>query len=488
MKPNKDFFSSRLGFILSLVGIAVGAGNIWRFSRIVAQNGGGSFLVPWLLFLVTWSIPLIIGELALGKLTRKAPIGALAQTAGRSFGWMGAFICLVTTGILFYYSVIVGWGFQYFGYAIQGVLTNTDDYRQLWTDYSQSYQPLITHFIAMILGAFVVYKGVAKGIEKSNKILIPTLLVMIGVIAVRALTLPGAFEGVKYLFTPNLSDLCNVKIWIEALTQNAWDTGAGWGLLLVYANYARKDESVNTNGILTALINNGVSLLMAVIIFSAAFALGSHAGLSELQTQSNVGLTFIYLPQLFSALPGSALSQVLFASLFFLAFAFGALSSMISMIQVAVKSIHELGVPYKASIVIVTVLSLLLGAPSALSMAIFENQDWVWSLALIVNGLFIAFAIARFGIDRFRVCAINSAPNDIKMGRFYNWMIAGVIPVQGIILISWYFYQSFCESGLNPFHIYSLGSLLLQWGVALVFFVLLNKWLVQKTAKHTIAT
>src|SRR4051812_27083881 len=106
-QEKKEYFTSRFGFILSMMGVAVGAGNIWRFSRVVAQNGGGSFLIPWVIFLFLWSIPLMIAEIAMGKMTRKGPVGALALTAGRGFGWMGAFITIVATGILFYYSVVV---------------------------------------------------------------------------------------------------------------------------------------------------------------------------------------------------------------------------------------------------------------------------------------------------------------------------------------------------------------------------------------------
>ena len=117
MNKKNTVFSSRLGFILSMMGVAIGAGNIWRFPRMVAQNGGGGFILLWLLFLLIWSIPLIIVELSIGKLTRKAPIGALIRTAGPKAAWLGGFVVLVATCILGYYSNIVGWGFSYFFYA-----------------------------------------------------------------------------------------------------------------------------------------------------------------------------------------------------------------------------------------------------------------------------------------------------------------------------------------------------------------------------------
>ncbi|MCH9609844.1 MAG: hypothetical protein S4CHLAM45_02060 [Chlamydiales bacterium] len=485
MKHKKEFFSSRLGFIISLVSIAIGAGNIWRFSRIAAQNGGGTFLIPWAIFLFLWSIPLIITELAMGKLTRKAPIGALAHTAGPRFAWMGGFIALVTTGILFYYSVVVGWGFRYFFYSITGKFTQTADYASLWENYTHSLQPLLFHTIIILIGAFVVYRGITKGIEKVTKILIPILLCLIAVIAVRAVTLPGAKSGLAYLFTPHLKDLLHYKIWIEALTQNAWDTGAGWGLLLVYANYARKEESIIGNSILTALTNNVVSLLMGVIIFSTAFAFDNTVGsLVSGEGSSNTGMTFIYIPTLFSSLPGGPLLQSLFSAIFFLAFGLGSLCSMFSMVQLAAKSLHEIGLPHKKAIITTALLSFLLGLPSALSMAVFQNQDWVWSLGLIVNGLFIAFGVIRYGVNRFRVDVVNSSPKDRKLGRVYNFMIRYIIPAQGVVLLAWAFYQSILsfqgEHWWNPFHIYSIGSVLFQWGIGLTFLILCNKWLTKQ--------
>lgn len=470
-----------------MMGVAVGAGNIWRFSRTVAQNGGGSFIIPWVIFLFIWSIPLILAEIALGKLIRKAPIGALAKTAGPKFGWMGAFIALVTTGILFYYSVVVGWGLRYFLYSVTGTLSKSTDHHALWHSYTHSLQPLFFHFVAILVGCYIIYKGITKGIERSNKILVPSLIVIIVIIAIRAVTLPGALEGVAYLFTPNFADLLNYRIWIEALTQNAWDTGAGWGLMLVYAGYTHRKDSVTVNGCLTAFGNNAISLLMGVIIFATAFSLEHQWGIQSLisgEGSTNTGLTFIYLPKLFFELPGGVGVHTTFASIFFLAFSFAALSSMISMLQLTAQVFNELGIKRNGSILLTGFLALILGAPSALSMAFFDNQDWVWSVGLIVNGLFIAFGVIRFGANRFRKQAINACPDDFKVGKVYNIIISVLVPAQGIILIGWYFYQSITQidtTWWNPFHVYSVGTILFQWGIALITFLILNKWIVKKS-------
>ncbi|MEZ5314735.1 MAG: sodium-dependent transporter [Chlamydiales bacterium] len=485
-EEQKEFFTSRWGFILSVLGIAVGAGNIWRFSRVVAQNGGGSFIIPWVIFLFIWSIPLIFAEIALGKLTRRAPIGALIKTAGPKFAWMGAFIALVTTGILFYYSVVVGWGIRYFLYSLTGTLKATD-HQAIWNQYIHSLQPLCFHITSVLIGSFVIYKGIAKGIERSNKILVPTLILIILTIACRAVTLPGAWKGISYFFTPKFADLLNYKIWIEALTQNAWDTGAGWGLLLVYSGYIHKKDSVTINGSFVAFGNNAISLIMGITIFATAFSIENQSGIESMitgQGSTNTGLIFIYLPKLFYALPGGLGIHTTFSAIFFLAFTFAALSSMISMLQLTAQVFKEMGIQRNKSIFLTSLLTILLGIPSAMSMAFFENQDWVWSLGLIVNGLFTSFAVATYGTNRFRKEALNTCPNDFKIGKFYNLFIKIFIPAQAIILILWYFSQSLTHLNTkwwNPFQTYGIGTIVFQWGLALIIFFILNNYIAKKT-------
>jgi neurotransmitter:Na+ symporter, NSS family len=474
-----------------MIGVAIGAGNIWRFSRIVAQNGGGTFLIPWVVFLFLWSIPLIIAELGLGKHTKCAPTAMMTKIVSPKAAWMGAFLTFVNTAILFYYSIIVGWGARYFLFSLTGVTASPVDHGALWNSFIHSYQPLIFHGAVMLVGCFIIYKGIANGIEKTNKLLIPLLLVLIGIILVRALTLPGAYKGLYYLFVPQIKDLADYKIWIEALTQNAWDTGAGWGFFIVYAGFASRGESITNNAALAAITNNFVSIVMATIIFSTAFALQQQEGISALisgEASTNFGLTFIYLPQLFYSLPGNDLIRNGMAALFFLAFTAGALSSLLAMIQVAVQTLQEFGLVKNRAIAITGVLSFLLGAPSALSLAFFENQDWVWSLGLILNGAFVAYAVIRYGPNRFRKKLVNTVEGDIKMGSGYNFVISVLIPLQALILIGWYFTQTYLamrNSGWwDPFKVYSLGTVIFQWGIAFIFFRLCNKWMAEKVALH----
>lgn len=487
MSRSKELFTSRWGMILAVIGIAVGTGNIWRFSRIVAQNGGGSFLIPWIIFLFIWSIPLIIAEFAIGKSTRYGTVGSFAKLAGTRYAWMGAFVGFVATAIMFYYSVVTGWCIKYLTLSISGNLNSTPDHIVLWNNFTGGYEPLLFHLFAMAIGGFVIFRGVVGGIERTNRILVPSLLLILLILAVRAVTLPGAWEGIAYLFTPSLEKLLDYKVWLAALTQNAWDTGAGWGLILTYACYARQKEDISLNAALTAFGNNSVSLLAGITIFATVFALAPGAGIHELisgQGSSNIGLAFIFLPQLFQKMPGGAIIQTFFSTIFFLGLAFAATTSLISMIELAVRTFEDMGMVRKRAIFLVVSLGFLFGIPSALSMTFFENQDWVWGVGLMISGGFIAFAIIKHGTDKFRNEAINSSGSDFKIGKWYNILITWIIPAEVVFLIGWWFYlaiTSFDKEGWwNPLHTYSVGTCLLQWGIIIALFVLLNRWMVKK--------
>ncbi len=478
MKQN-EFFTSRWGLILATLGIAVGTGNIWRFSRIVAQNGGGSFLIPWVIFLFIWSIPLIIAEFAIGKYARLGPMGAVSKIAGKKFVWMGAFIAFVSTAIMFYYSVVTGWTIRYFIAAVSGDLFATTNHLEYWNSFSSGFQPVFFHFIAMLIGSIVIYRGIVKGIEKTNKFLVLTLIIILLIILVRSVMLPNAIEGLKYFFTPQWKYLLDYKVWLNALTQNAWDTGAGWGLILTYAVYMKKTEDVPLNAALIGFGNNSISLIAGIIIFSTVFSFSSIDAMNQM-TQSgpaNTGLTFIYLPLLFSNLSSSVTVNTIFASMFFLALSFAAISSLISLIELTTKTFIDFGFERKKAVIIVGTLGFLLGIPSALSIDFFTNQDWVWGVGLIISGAFIAFAILRYGVDKFRTDLINGDSSDIKIGKWYNFIIKYLIPFQAILLLSWWLISSVSwdSEWWNPFHVENAGTCIFQWSIVLFVFILLNK-------------
>jgi NSS family neurotransmitter:Na+ symporter len=475
-------FSSRWGTMLVMLGMAVGTGNIWRFPRIAASNGGGSFLFAWAVFLLLWSVPLILVEFAMGRETRRGPVGAFARLLGRGSAWMGAWVAFTATAIMFYYSVVMGWTIRYlWGSLTNGIpMTSPEAATLFWEGYAGSGAAVLTHGIAMGLGVAVVAFGV-RGIEKAARVLIPTLFVLVVVLAVRAITLPGAEKGLAFLFTPEWSDLLSARIWLEALTQNAWDTGAGWGLITAYAVYLRNEEDTTLNAFVLGFGNNSVSLLAGIMVLCTAFAIMPEAA-DTIVGAGNEGLTFIWVPQLFARMPAGNLFMILF----FLALVFAAWSSLISMIELASRVLIDFGLSRGRAIQIVAVAGFLFGVPSALSMEFFRNQDWVWSVGLMLSGLFFAVGVLRYGVNSFRTRLVNREGSDIVIGRWWCAVML-FVALEAIVLMLWWLSQAVdldnLAATLTPFSSFNVGTVLVQGGVVIAILLATNRLLARPFAE-----
>ena len=474
-------FSSRWGLVLATLGMAVGTGNIWRFPRVAASNGGGSFLVAWVVFLLLWSVPLMIVEFAFGKRARVGTIGAFTRIAGPRTAWMGGWVALCATAIMCYYSVVTGWCLRYLALSLAGRL-GAGNAEALWSRFGGSAWAVLPHLLAMAIATAVVWFGVG-GIERVARVLIPTLFVLVIVLALRAVTLPGAEEGLKFLFTPSWGDLAHPKIWLEALTQNAWDTGAGWGLILTYAIYMRQREDVPLNAFLIGFGNNSVSLLAGIMVLCTVFAINPAAS-PQIVGAGNEGLTFVWMPQLFARMPAGAFFMVLF----FLALTFAAITSLISMLELATRVLIDAGMARRRALLVVAAAGFLVGVPSALWMPVFRNQDWVWGVGLMLSGLLFAVAAIRFGVDRLRREVVNGDGNDLHIGRWWVWCIAVLVPVEAVVLMLWWLWQVRGPGWMNPLGAETAGTLLAQWAVALVLLLALNGWLARRFVGRRDAT
>jgi NSS family neurotransmitter:Na+ symporter len=493
MSNSSPRFSSRFAFLVSALGIAIGTGNIWRFPRIAASNGGddgaGAFLVAWIIFLFMWSIPLIIVEYVMGRTARKGTIGAFAHFMGKPFAFLGGFIGFVATAIAFYYSVVVGWNIFYFGsMALTDLPNTTEASNTLWNQFQKSGFPILFHGVAMSIGGFAIYKGVTS-IEKVNKFLIPTLLIIVLISVVRAITLPGSMAGITYLFTPEWSQLKDPRIWLEALTQNAWDTGAGWGLFLTYAIYIRKRYGLIKNAFTTAIGNNLVSLLAAIMVFSTVFSiLGNEMGMAkgeilEVMKTSGpaaTGLTFIWMPQLFAKM---AFGKTL-AILFFMGLTFAGFSSLISMLELAVRNLRDMGVERKTAVVWIVGVCFLMGIPSARNLDILSNQDFVWGVALMLAGVFVALAAIKYGLPRIMEEISLDNGDDWSFPFWWRPVINYVVPVIGVVIFSWWMWLSATvyapADWYDPTSLYSVATCVVQWAIPMVAFYILNTWMNNK--------
>jgi NSS family neurotransmitter:Na+ symporter len=455
--------------LLAMLGMAVGTGNIWRFPRIAATNGGGTFLVAWVVFLLAWSVPLLILEFAMGKGMRRGPVGAFAKMLGPGFAWMGAWVALVATMIMFYYSVVMGWTIRFFVGTVTGAIPGATP-SAFWDGFHSTWGAVATHMVAMSLGLFVVSRGV-RGIETAAKVLIPSLLILVVVLAARAVTLPGADAGLAFLFTPDWAALSDYRIWIQALTQNAWDTGAGWGLVVTYAVYMRSHEDTALNAFVIGFGNNSMSLLAGIMVLCTVFSVMPGAA-GEIVGAGNEGLTFIWVPELFAQIPAGRFFQ----ALFFLALVFAAWTSLVSMIELAARTLRDLGMRRGRAIAVVGSAGILFGIPSALRIEFFQNQDWVWGVGLMVSGFFFAFAVLRYGVTKWRETFINHADSDMHVGAWWDWAIR-LVALQAVVLAGWWLWSARgadSRATWTLFSSYNVGSVLIQFGLFLATLLLLN--------------
>ena len=471
MTSRQNYFTSRLGCVLALIGMAVGTGNIWRFPRIIGEHGGAAFLIPYFIFLFTWGIPLLLIELGIGKRIRRGPASAF-PTMERSFGPLGIFVSLCTMAIMCYYAVVTGWCLKYLMATTLGNFHR--DPERYWTVFLQSHEQVALFQIVVIgIAVWVVFKGV-RGIERANKILMPILFLLLAIAAVRAVLLPGALAGLHFLFRPDLSLLLDANTWLQALTQVAWSTGAGWGLAVVYSIYIRQDEDIAGTAVWAGVGDTVVALLAATAIVPTVFAVLEVSQARGVLGAGNTGLTFIWIPRLSQQIPLGRF----FLFLFFVSLFFAALSSLIAMVELSVRTVQDLGMQRRWSLGVVGALAVLGGLPSALDVDFLNNQDWVWSIGLLFSGLFFALLVSRCGVETFRQNFLNTPGNRFVIGRWFRWLVRYGIPLQFVVLVAWWFYQSVeanPDRWWNPLQGDSLGTCVAQIVLFLGVAVALSK-------------
>ncbi|MDW3192309.1 MAG: sodium-dependent transporter [Cytophagales bacterium] len=489
---NTESFSNRWGIVLASLGMAIGAGNLWRFPRLAGQYGG-SFILLWILFLFIWSIPLLLAEFSIGKKYRKGVIGSFAEFAGKPYTWMGFFITLCTLGIAFYYSVVTAWTLQYLGISIQNTISgdlsekiaaDPSFLQEQWMGISNGNGLTIALYIIVVLvGVFLLGKGIKQGLEKANRILIPSLFVLILIIVVIALSMPNGTKGLEYMFLIDPKHFSNPVVWIEALSQSAWSTGAGWGLMMTISSYSREKEDVTLNTFIGAFGNNTASLIAGMAILPAVFALAAseQEALGYLQS-GNQALTFTIIPKLFSNFSGGGFLSILF----FLALFFAAFSSLLPMIELFISNLLNVGMSRRVASYIVMAGFILIGFPSAYSLDFFSNQDWVWGVGLILSGLFILFAVVKSGALSFKEKLIDH-DSDFKVPNSY-FLITTITNLGiAVFLIYWWLSQGYSEypwfdanGNWNVMDVYSNASVITQWIGVLILGILLNRFLYKK--------
>lgn len=332
MEGEKGSFSGRVGFVLAAAGSAVGLGNIWRFPYLAAKQGGGIFLLVYILLVVFIGFFLDVTEAAIGRKTGKSTLHAFGAIVGK-YRWVGLISSLVPVIILPYYSVVGGWVVRYFAsYMTGGGATLTSD-TAFSSFISQNISPIVCFLVFFVATAVIVSMGVEKGIEKASRIMMPVLVVLCVATAVYTLTLDGAWEGVKYLFVPNFSQL-TMKTVFSAMSQMFYSLSLSMGIMVTYGAYMKKSVPLDKAIGQVALFDTGIAIVAAMMVVPGVFAF-SHGDLSALN--KGAGLMFITLPKVFASMP---IGNIV-GALFFLLVLFAALTSSISLMEAIVSELRE---------------------------------------------------------------------------------------------------------------------------------------------------
>ncbi len=358
-------FTSRVGFVLSAAGSAVGLGNLWRFPYLAAKYGGGIFLLVYLILAVTFGFALMITEVAIGRKTKQSCIGAF-RSLNRKFSFLGWMAAIIPVIIAPYYCVIGGWVLKYFVDFLtgQGTAAAGDTYFKDFISVSSSGligNPMFWFGIYIVLNALVVLFGVQKGVEKASRILMPMLVVLIVVVTVYSLTLPGALEGVRFYLLPDLSRFSPMTV-LGAVGQMFYSMSLAMGIMITYGSYMSSEDDLERSVSQIEIFDTGIAFLAGLLIVPAVVAF-SGGDTTLVQQSAGSGLMFGVLPKVFDSMPfGGAVGAV-----FFMLVLFAALTSSISLLETIVSLVEDnLHWQRRKATIVVSVGLLILGIPSCL--------------------------------------------------------------------------------------------------------------------------
>ena len=352
-------FNTKIGFILAAAGSAVGLGNIWKFPIEVSNGGGAAFLLMYLFFCFILCFPVIVSEIAIGRKSKRNAIGSFEKLGFKKWSFIGKMGVLTGILILSFYSVVAGW---VLGYVFEMLRGNFQVYESFY-EYTNNVKNIILYsFLFMLVTAFIVSKGIADGIERASKILMPSLIFLMITLILYALTLPNSMEGIKFYLIPDFSQI-NLNIAGSALGHAFFSLSLGMGMLITYGSYINKDTNIVKSAALITLADVGIAFLAGLVIFPFIFS-------NNLAVEGGPGLIFTTLPQIFESLGET--TGILVGSAFFILLTFAALTSTVSLLEVPVSYVvDEYKIQRSLSVWIIAFFIFILGIPSMLSQGEF---------------------------------------------------------------------------------------------------------------------
>ncbi len=475
MTQKRDQWGSKAGFILAAIGSAVGLGNIWRYPYVLYSNGGGAFLIPYFFAILTAGIPLMIMEYGLGHKFKGSPPLAFAR-ANKKWEWLGWWPSINSFIILTYYTLILSWAVNYL-YLSFTQAWGSDPNSFFFKDFLKMtdspfklggfvWPVFVGVTIIWLLNWFVCYKGVSGGIEKLNKILLPTLVIAMIIIVIRGVTLPGASLGLNKLFTPDWSKVLEPKVWIAAYGQVFFSLSLAMGIMITYSSYLPKKTDINNSAFMTAFANCGFEFLAAIGVFGILGYMASTQGVGVDKVASQgIGLAFVAFPKVFTVMGGIG---KLFGVLFFVCLVFAGITSSISLVEASSSAlIDKTGASRKKVVSLVCLVGYAISIVYSTGAGLYFLDiidNFVNSYGIVTVGLLEAITIGwLFGASKIR--EHTNPISYFSVGKWWNVMVKFVTP----LILTFMIISNVINEIMKPYGGYSQKALIaFGWSVVII--------------------
>ncbi|WP_341509089.1 sodium-dependent transporter [Photobacterium damselae subsp. damselae] len=469
---SREQWGSRAGFILAAVGSAIGLGNIWRFPYMAYENGGGAFFIPYLFAMLTAGIPFMIMEFTLGHKLRSAAPRAFAKLGGK-YEWLGWFQVFIAAVIAVYYVAVIGWAISYLGFSFKqswGSDTNAfffSEYLKLGEHSPSQLGGFQLHIaipmmIAWAITFAAIYSGVKGGIERASKIMMPLLFIMVLGLITRVVFLPGALDGLNYLFQPDFSKILDAKVWSAAYGQIFFTLSVGFAIMIAYSSYLPSKSDINNNAFMTVLINCGFSITAGVLIFAVLGYMAQEQAkpLTEV-VSAGVGLAFVTIPAAINLLP----APYILGPLFFLALVVAGLSSHISIIEAVTSAvIDKLNWSRKKAAVVVCGTGFIVSMAFATNggLLLLDLVDYFINNVALLSSCLLELLIVGWLVKIADIRQYANSISDFTIGKWFELCIRFISPIMLAIILVTNLYKTLAEG----YGGYDMSDLLtLGWGL-----------------------
>ncbi|WP_029067767.1 sodium-dependent transporter [Jonesia quinghaiensis] len=476
----REQWSGQAGFILAAIGSAVGLGNIWRFPGVAYENGGGAFLLPYLVALITAGIPILFVDYALGHRFRGSPPAVFRRIRKRAemLGWFQVAICFV---IILYYAVIIAWAGSYAvfslttawgddaaGFFVGEFIKLPENPDLQFSVVSSVALPLVAVWAVTIV---ILALGVQRGLEKANLFFIPLLAVLFTALVVRSLFLDGAIDGLNAFFTPNWGALADPGVWLAAYAQIFFSLSIAFGIMLTYSSYLKKKSNLTGTGLVVAFSNSSFEILAGIGVFSALGFMAQAQGVAvgELENITGVMLSFVTFPTLVASMPGGPI----FGFLFFASLTVAGLTSLLSLLQVVSGAFQDkFGFSARRSAITIGVVA------AVLSFTFFARPDGLHTLDVVdkwtnevgIVGSAIVMLVLLLSLGQLRTLSQHiNAHSSFTVGRIWTVLVGVVVPA----VLLWMFISGVINLLSEPYEGYpNWYNNLFGWGSIALMLVL----------------